>query len=148
MEALIDSGFDSDLEAIREMSRATDVETLKAGFREMACRYSDDPENTLWSLEFQLAAVRHPELRSRYARQYDRLRTGVGEMLVETFHALGHPSPEEARRFADVFVVILSGLSLTKLLYPDTFADSLFEDAFSVLVEGIRSGGTASRRPD
>ena len=40
-----------------------------------------------------------------------------------------------------VFIVILNGLSLMKLLYPDTFDEELFEDAFVALVRGIPEPG-------
>ncbi len=138
MAELISTGFDRDVAAVNEMAGSTgDLEQLIAGYREMAGQYAADPENTLWSLEFQLAAVRNPELRPGYARQFDRLRESVGTMLVETYRSLGHPAPEETARFTDVFILILSGLSLMKLLSPDTFDEQLFEDAFVALVRGI-----------
>ena len=142
MGALISSGFDTDLEQIRRMSELDGQDALEQGFREIARGYSRDPENTLWSLEFQLAAVRHTELRPQYARQYDKLRAGVRTMLVDTFRNAGHTDPESTARFADVFIVILSGLSLMKLLYGNSFDDELFGDAFAALVRGI-PGSTA-----
>ncbi len=137
MGALIESGFDSDLEGIERMKTLEGEEALEQGFRELARHYSSDAQNTLWSLEFQLAAVRHPELRDQYAERYDKLRQGVREMLVRTFRSAGHSDPEATARFADVFIVILSGLSLMKLIYPDTFSEDLFGDAFLALVRGI-----------
>ncbi len=138
MAELISTGFDNDVAAVNEMAGgAGNLEQLIAGYREMARQYAADPENPLWSLEFQLAAVRNPELRPGYTRQFDRLREGVGTMLVETYRSLGHPAPEETARFTDVFILILSGLSLMKLLSPDTFDEQLFEDAFVALVRGI-----------
>jgi len=137
MEALIATGFDTDIAGVSQIAGVVDLEQLTAGYREMARQYAANPENTLWSLEFQLAAVRHPDLRPGYAEQFNRLREGIGSLLVDTYKSLGHPTPEETARFSDVLIVILTGLSLMKLLYPDTFDEQLFEDAFVALIRGI-----------
>ena len=137
MTALFDTGFDSDIAAISDMAQADGLEQLTEGFFEMARQYSADPENTLWSLEFQLAAVRHPELRPEYARQFDKLRERVRKILVDSFRSLDHPAPETTAKFADVFIVLLNGVSLMKLLYPDTFDENIFRNAFIALVRGI-----------
>jgi AcrR family transcriptional regulator len=137
MSALINSGFDSDFDSVGAMAAMEGLEEVEAAFREFAKQNSDDPENTLWSLEFQLAAVRHPELRADYSRQYNKLRDSVRSILVETMRSLGHNDPEAAGRFADVVIVIVNGLSMTKLLYPDTFDDSVFGDALMAVVRGI-----------
>lgn len=139
MAELIANGFDSDVEQIERMSTLEGVEALEQGFREIARHFTSDPQNTLWSLEFQLAAVRHPELRGSYTEQFDKLREGVRRMVVHTFRTAGHASPESTARYADLFIVILSGLSLMKLLYGESFNDALFGDAFVALVRGIQS---------
>jgi AcrR family transcriptional regulator len=147
MQALIGSGFDSDLVAVDEMSRESDISELASMYRRLAGEFSQNTENTLWMLEFQLAAVRHPELRPAYAEQFGRLRAGVAGMLVESFRRLGHPDPESTARYADIFIVILSGLSLVRLLDPEAVDDELFREAFDALVRGIPevplSGGAA-----
>jgi AcrR family transcriptional regulator len=139
MTELIQSCFDSDLEALGHMGTLTDVSELEQGFREYARLRSSDPENTLWTLEFELAAVRHPELRDAYAEQFEKLRREVRSMLHNAFAAMEHPDPKATERFADVFIVILSGLSLMQLLYPESFDEGLFGDAFAALVRGIHA---------
>ena len=138
MSELIRSGFEGDLAGIRSMEEASTPEDAARLYRQLAESFSANPENTLWMLEFQLAAVRHPELRGDYSRQFDRLRNAVANLITGVYREEGQPQAEAARRFADVFIALLSGLSLIRILDPQNIEPALFEDSFHALVDGIR----------
>lgn len=139
MRELIDGGFEGDLAGIEAFSSATVGAPLSAaGYAELARRFYDDPSNTLWMLEFRLAAVRHPELRESYREQFSRLRGAVERIIADTFDDLPDDQKRHAQKFADVFIAILSGVSLIKVLDPEEIDSSLFSETYEALVAGIR----------
>lgn len=161
MRALIEQGFDGYIEQIGRMraaitptpgrgdgsgsgaarSSAVDASGARSAgalaFEALATAYASDPTNTLWSLEFQLAAVRHPELREEYSRQFDRLRTAVRDIVSDELSRNDSPVTPESLRFADVFIAILSGLGLIRILDPEKVPDGTFADVYEALVAGI-----------
>lgn len=139
MAELIASGFEGDLEGIRQMQSIDDPEAAARFYGSLATRFWRNPENTLWMLEFQLAAVRHPELRAGYAAQFDRLRQAVRAIIAKTVSPGATADAARAEDFADVFIAILSGVSLIKILDPERISDDLFERTFRALVRGMRS---------
>jgi len=138
MAELMKSGFEGDLAGIHEMATVEDPEEAARHYARLARAFSEDPESTLWMLEFQLAAVRHPGLRNEYASQFDRLRHAVAGIVRLTYEREQLPHPERAEGFADVFIAVLSGVSLIRILDPDRIDDTLFERTFRALVTGIR----------
>lgn len=142
MEGLINRGFEEDLEAMAPMGAAlADNEALKQAFGEYGRRFEADPTNLLWSLEFQLASLRHPELRSAYREQYHRLTNTVADMIETVMGESGHANPEKARELAPVFVLLQTGLGVQKLIDPEGISDDLRVDAFEVLLRGMQSDG-------
>jgi len=137
MAELIRGGFEGDLAALERFSRPENNDHAAEIYSEIARRFYGSPESTLWMLEFQLACVRHPELRRDYADQFDRLRRSVAGIVRETYRAQGRAEPEQAERFADAFIAVLSGMSLIKILDPEKIDDDLFADTFRALVTGI-----------
>jgi AcrR family transcriptional regulator len=141
MQELIVQGFDGDLGGIDAMAKAAQtnpsVEEMAASFAQLARSFYEEPSNTLWMLEFQLAAVRHPELRSAYTEQFSRLRDAVRDIIMKVFEDHDPSKKKDAARFADVFIAILSGVSLIRILDPEEIDESIFADTFRALVEGM-----------
>jgi AcrR family transcriptional regulator len=141
MKAIIDQGFDSDLEGIRRLEGLTGVDALATGYRELARAFYDDPMNLLWMLEFQLSAIRHPELREAYAGQHRKLREGVRHILTNHLEREGYDEPHAYEEYADLFLVIVSGLGLLKLVYGDEISPDAFERAFRAIMKGMEKPG-------
>lgn len=137
MKAIIDQGFDSDLDGIRRMETLEGENALAAGYRELARAFYEDPMNLLWMLEFQLSAVRHPELREAYATQHRKLREGIRHLLTTHLSREGVEDPHAYEEYADLFLVVVSGLGLLKLIYGDEIAPDAFERAFRAILRGM-----------
>ncbi len=141
MKELISEGFAGDLAGIEEMAGAASgklsEDAIASFYGRLAKSFYEEPSNTLWMLEFQLASVRHPELRGEYTRQFAQLRDAVRSIIVKTFAGSDPKKQRDAARFADVFIAVLSGVSLIKILDPGEIDESIFEDTFRALVEGI-----------
>ena len=120
------------------MAGVEDPEEAARYYARLARAFCEDPESTLWMLEFSSRPVRHPGLRADYASQFDRLRHAVSQIIRLTYEREERPSPERAERFADVFIAVLSGVSLIRILDPQRIDESLFEQTFRALVTGIR----------
>ncbi|MFW5716992.1 MAG: hypothetical protein ACOC2Y_05760 [Spirochaetota bacterium] len=75
--------------------------------------------------------------RTDYAEQFDRLRQAVAALIEGTYAKEGMPRAAEAREFADVFIAVVSSLSLMRILDPERIEPALFEKAFRALVAGI-----------
>lgn len=146
MEEIIDGGFESDIDALSPIATAGDVESMKDEYQRYSRRFVDNPESLLWALEFQLAALRHPELRRSYEEQYDRIRAQVGRMVTGVARAKGHPRPEEAEPLAEAFIVLQTGLGVRRLLHPERVPDDVFARAFAALAAGLgaQAGGPES----
>lgn len=137
MKAIIDQGFDSDLEGIRQMESLEGVDALAAGYRELSRGFYGDPMNLLWMLEFQLSAVRYPALREAYAGQHRKMREGIRHLLTTHLRREGCDDPEAFEEYADLFLVIVSGLGLLKLIYGDEIQPEAFERAFRAIMRGM-----------
>ena len=90
-------------------------------------------------LEFQLSAVRHPELRKAYADQHRTLRDGVKRLVVRHLTRQGRRDPERYGEYADLFLTALTGLSLLKLVYGDEIDPNLFGRLFKTVMRGIEA---------
>lgn len=137
MKAIIDQGFDGDLAGIRRMEELEGVDALAAGYKELAQAFYEDPMNLLWMLEFQLSAIRHPELRDAYAGQHRKLRDGIRHLLTTHLEREGYDDPDSYGEYADIFLVIVSGLGLLKLIYRDEISPDAFERAFRAVMKGM-----------
>ena len=137
MKAIIAEGFDSDIENLRRMESIEGTEELSAAYQQLAEAFYGNPENLLWMLEFQLSAVRYPELRDAYAAQHRRLREGIRHLLVTHLQWQGHEDAEAYREYADLFLVILPGLGLLRLIYGEEIDPATFARAFRAIVRGM-----------
>jgi AcrR family transcriptional regulator len=137
MKAIIDQGFDGDLEGIRSLEDLEGVDALASGYRELARAFYENPMNLLWMLEFQLSAIRHPELREAYAGQHRTLREEIRHILTTHLEREGYDDPPAYEEYADIFLVIVSGLGLLKLIYGDEISPDAFERAFRAVMRGM-----------
>ncbi len=137
MKALIAEGFDSDLQGIRRMASRVGSDALAEGYTELARSFYGDPSNLLWMLEFQLSAVRHAELRDAYVREHRKLREAAQELVRRHLAAAGDAPLQGAQEYADLFLALLPGLGLLKLLYGEEIDDALFGRAFRALLAGM-----------
>ncbi|NBC29374.1 MAG: TetR family transcriptional regulator [Spirochaetes bacterium] len=141
MQELISRGFEGDLRGIVSMGTAAQakrsIDEIAGLYAQLARSFYEEPSNTLWMLEFQLAAVRHPELRGAYTEQFSRLRAAVRDIILQIFDDRKPSRKKDAARFADVFIAVLSGVSLIKILDPEEIDESIFADTFRALVEGM-----------
>jgi AcrR family transcriptional regulator len=138
MKAIIDQGFDSDLEGIRRMESLEGLDALAAGYKELARAFYTDPMNLLWMLEFQLSAIRHPELREAYAGQHRKMREAIRHLLATHLEREGYDDAPAYGEYADIFLVIVSGLGLLKLIYGDEISPDAFERAFRAVLRGMQ----------
>jgi AcrR family transcriptional regulator len=137
MKAIINQGFESDLKGIRQMEALEGIDALAAGYKKLARVFYEDPMNLLWMLEFQLSAVRHPELREAYAEQHRKMREGIRHLLTTHLKREGYEDPEAYEEYADLFLVIVSGLGLLKLIYGEEIPPDAFERAFRAVLRGM-----------
>ena len=139
MAELIRTGFDGDIALFRSLPAELDRETVSRFYLEFSDTMAANPENLLWMLEFQLAVVRHPELRAGYSAQFLRLRNEVTRLIDAMFPA------GDTGRFADLFIVVQTGLAFQRLLDPERVNAGSVARAFDVLMQGLGSGGRKGR---
>jgi AcrR family transcriptional regulator len=137
MKAIIAEGFDSDIENLRRMESIEGTEELSAAYQQLAEAFYGNPENLLWMLEFQLSAVRYPGLRDAYAAQHRKLRDGIRRLLVTHLRRQGHDDAEAYQEYADLFLVILPGLGLLRLIYGEEIDSAAFARAFRAILRGM-----------
>ncbi|MFP4330551.1 MAG: TetR/AcrR family transcriptional regulator [Alkalispirochaetaceae bacterium] len=137
MKAIISEGFDTDIEHLRRMEEIEGTENLSEAYKGLAEAFYGDPMNLLWMLEFQLSAVRHPELREAYAAEHRKLREGIRHLLTNHLRREGHEEPEAYEEYADLFLVIVSGLGLLKLIYGEEIDPDAFARAFRSILKGM-----------
>ena len=96
----------------------------------------------MWALEFQMAALRYPELRESYNRQYRSLKDDVATLITASVETAGRTTLERERleALAEAFVVLQTGLSAQRILDPDRVPEDIFALAFETLWKGIISG--------
>ena len=100
-----------------------------------------EPELVLLFMEFWAYAVRHPEVRSRFAARYAEVRRSLARMIGEGARDLGielRRSPEELAVAVDA---LADGFALQKLADPESVPNALLGEALAMLLEG------ASRKP-
>lgn len=139
MEALIARGFGDDINAIGPIRESSDLEEMKTRYQEYSRRFFENPESLMWALEFQMAALRHPELRFEYNQQYRTLVDRVAEIVTAVLREAGHPDPSSVEPISEVFVAMQIFLNAQRLLDPDRVPEHLFTLAFETLIAGLMS---------
>lgn len=137
MKAIIAEGFDSDIENLQRLESVHGVEELSGAYQALAEAFYGNPENILWMLEFQLSAVRYPELRNAYATQHRKLREGIRHLLISHLEREGHENADAYAEYADLFLVLLPGLGLLRLIYGEEIRPETFARAFRAIVRGM-----------
>ena len=143
MAALIASGFLDDVDAIDPIGESGDLEEMKRRYQEYGRRFYENPPSLMWALEFQMAALRHPELRTAYNRQYRSLVTRVTAIVNEVLRKSGRRDSSELESISEVFVAMQISLSAQRILDPDRVPEHLFSLAFETLVKGLLSSAPA-----
>jgi AcrR family transcriptional regulator len=98
-------------------------------------------QQSQWSLllmEFGTYAVRHPELRERFAERSRRMRSAMADLIGTHIAALGLRAPLSNDDLATILFALGDGFIMTKLTDPDGVADSLFGDALVLMLAGLQ----------
>ena len=104
-------------------------------------------EQSQWSLllmEFGTYAVRHPELRERYAARSRRMQTAMAGLIDKHLDALGLRAPVSSEDLATILFALGHGFLMAKLTEPDTVPDSLFSDALLLMLGGLQPAENAA----
>ena len=104
-------------------------------------------QQTQWSLllmEFGTYAVRHPELRERFAARSRRMRAAMADLIDTHLSALGLRSPVSNDDLATILFALGDGFLMCKLTDPDTVPDSLFAEALVLMLGGLQSAEPAN----
>ncbi|MEY2422092.1 MAG: hypothetical protein QOI95_2159 [Acidimicrobiaceae bacterium] len=99
-------------------------------------------QQSQWSLllmEFGTHAVRHPELRERFAARSRRMRAAMAELIDTHLTALGLRAPISNDDLATILFALGDGFLMTKLTDPDSVPDSLFTEALVLMLGGLQS---------
>lgn len=140
MEELIAHGFESDTEAVNSFDENLTVDEMAEHYQEYSRRFTEQPTSLLWALEFQLSALRHPELRDEYNRQFRRLRSRIGALVT------GHLSDNtslteyeiaETEQAAEALVALQTGLAVQRLLDPDRVQETIFARTFRTIMRDL-----------
>lgn len=135
MKELIAAGFDGDLDALPPFADASTPEEYARAYQEYSARFERDPGSLMWVMEFQMAAMRYPELRDEYTRQYspmvDRVRELAGSALPD-----GIPK-DRAAAIIEALVVLQPALATQRLLAADRVPGESYGVVFSALLRGV-----------
>ena len=139
MRALIGEGFESDIAPIDSMRGSADRRSRGEAFGRIGGWFVNEPTNILWMLEFQLSAIRHPDLLPAYAAEHHKLRDAIADLLESYMRDAGRPDPASARKYCDLFLATLSGVSLARLIHGDAVPAERFTEFFEVILRGIEA---------
>lgn len=127
-------------EVSRTIAERSTLDERARGGAEYWIEFLDrEPELVLLFMEFWAYAVRHPEVRSRFAARYAEVRRSLARMIAEGARDLGielRRSPEELAVAIDA---LADGFALQKLADPDSVPDELLGEALAMLLEGASS---------
>lgn len=137
MKELIEQGFDSDIEALALFESASTLEELAEAYAAYGRRFEEDPASLMWTMEFQMAAMRYPELRDAYTAQFatlmERVRSFVDRMIAAE-DAAGREIL--VRALAETLSCLQPALAVHRLLAPQRVPPESLEIAFTALMRG------------
>lgn len=90
-------------------------------------------ESYLLSMEFVVHLARHPELRRKFAGRYRALHRSYARMLEEYAAKAGFTLPLPAEQMIVIYMAMIDGLALTRLVQPEAVPDELFVRALELL---------------
>ena len=141
MRELITTGFDGDTKAI-ETFTDPEISGDPAGiYQTYSSRFTENPESLMWALEFQMAALRHPELRDAYNRQRRAIRDRVMETVLAVIGPEAAPDDLRLRSIAEALVTLQIGLSARRLVDAEEVPEEAFRHIFEVLLKGMDAQG-------
>jgi AcrR family transcriptional regulator len=75
--------------------------------------------------EFWAHALRHPELRERFAAQHRRAIRPLARALADDFRDRGHEPPDDPTKLTTAYYAMQTGLQLERLTQPDVVDERL-----------------------
>jgi AcrR family transcriptional regulator len=148
MKELIATGFESDVQALSLFAGARTPEEWAAAYQEYSARFERDPGSLMWVMEFQMAAMRYPEVREEYTRQYANMVARVREMARAALPTGG--DPEQISAVTEAMVALQPALAIHRVLAPDRVPAESYRHVFALLLAGAagqaRTGGKETHR--
>jgi AcrR family transcriptional regulator len=138
--ALMDASVDAPTHEMTELLQSARVEQDMApeGSRRFVEMLRGQRELLLLEHEYWSQAVRDPELRARYARRRNRLRSGLGRALKVRLEHLGAPAPGiPPQQMATVVMALSAGLAQERLIDPTAVPDQLLGQTIVLLYRGL-----------
>jgi AcrR family transcriptional regulator len=150
--ALMDASVDAPAHEMIELFESAPPEQDMApeGSRRFVELAGEQRELLLLEHEYWSQAVRDPELRARYAKHRQRLRSALGQALQVRFEHLGTPDlPIDPDEIASVVMGLFAGLAQQRLIDPRSVPDQLFGRTLVLIYRGLlasaRDPGTPTR---
>lgn len=136
--ALVDRHFEDQLARYEsDLGELEDAgEALAAGAYFWNRFLDEDPGLVILFIEFWSVAVRDPELRSRFARSYRKLRARLAAVIERQHSTLGISGGPDATEAAIVFDALIDGFALHRLIDPSQVPQDLLARALGWLAAG------------
>jgi AcrR family transcriptional regulator len=108
----------------------------------------DERELILLSHEYWARAVRDAELRERYIERQEKLRDALAAALDARARELGAPPLSmSAEDVATAYIALGEGLSLRRLLDPDSVPDDLYGEIMALVFQGLVARAERDAKP-
>jgi len=117
----------------KEHSPKTRVRALREHYAQLA----QDRRLVLFSLEFKLYAIRHPEAHARLRARQRRIRASIGDLLRRLAGATGHALPVPASAAAAALGALSNSLLLENLVDSATLTDDDIRYLLGVFFDAI-----------
>ena len=117
----------------REQSPAKRLRALRQHYAQLA----KDRRLVLFSLEFKLYAIRHPEAHARLRVRQRRIRASIGDLLCRLAEATGHKLPVPSTAAAAALGAVSNGLLLEHLVDNATIGDDDIRYLLGVFFDAI-----------
>jgi AcrR family transcriptional regulator len=111
--------------------------------REHYAQLAKDRRLVLFSLEFKLYAIRHPEAHARLRARQRRIRASIGDLLRRLAGATGHTLPVPGPAAAAALGALSNSLLLENLVDSATISDGDIRYLLGVFFDGILGTNTA-----
>jgi AcrR family transcriptional regulator len=134
MKELIASGFDSDVEALSVFAKAHTPEEYAAAYQEYSLRFERDPASLMWVMEFQMAAMRYPELRAAYTAEFAGMVARVREMVASMVPP--DTSAERVSAVTEALIALQPAVAIHRVLDPDRVPERTYHHLFSLIFAG------------
>lgn len=133
LEARVDRRIEEAIELVESAPAEQDMAPVAS--RVLMDLLRGAPEALLLEQEYWSQAVRHPDLRVRYANRHARLRSALDKALKTRAKRLGAPVGA-TDGLATAIMAIASGLAREKLIAPDAVPDDLLGNSIALMYMG------------